>query len=112
MSCFFKGTTPCKDCPYRKDAPLQKWDKAEFSDLLEKDMDFMGALYNCHKKDGSVCKGWLIDQDKRNFPSIMLRIKLSREGITREYLDKLNSNAPLYPSIRAMIKANYPELLK
>lgn len=112
MSCFFKGYSPCKDCPYRKDAPLQKWDKGHFEDLLDNDKSDMGALYNCHKNNGSVCRGWLINQDNRRFPSIALRLKLSNEKITRQYLDKLHSPAPLYSSLEDMIKANYPEILK
>ena len=110
MSCFFKGTSPCKDCPYRKDAPLAKWDIDHFRDLINNDKDFMGSLYYCHKQDGSVCKGWLIDQDNRRFPCINLRMKLSKDNITRDYLDKLHCKSPLYSSIEKMAIANFPEL--
>lgn len=106
----FKGTTPCKDCPYRLDAPLQKWDISHFSDLLRNDADYMGSLYDCHKNNGSVCRGWLMDQDKRRFPSIRLRLELSRQQITREYLDALHCKAPLFDSVKQICISNYPQL--
>jgi hypothetical protein len=75
---------------------------------VKNDNDYMGTVYACHKKNGSVCVGWLIDQDKRNFPSIALRLKLSRDGITRKYLDSLHCKTGLYKSIKEMVNANYP----
>lgn len=106
----FKCKTPCKNCPYRKDAPLQLWSKDEFSDLIKKDADYMGATYGCHKNNGSVCVGWLMDQDKRNFPSIMLRLSLSKSHVTREYLDSLYCKTELFKSIQEMAHANFPKL--
>lgn len=106
----FKGTTPCKDCPYRIDAPLRKWDVGHFVDLLKNDAVYMGVTYHCHKNNGSVCRGWLIDQDNRNFPSIALRLELSRKHVTREYLDKLHCRSAMYGSVQKMVEANYPEL--
>ncbi len=105
---YFKGTGPCKDCPYRTDAPKQKWDKYEFDKLLEEDKKQFGGTYKCHKNNGTACKGWLMGQDKRNFPNINLRLMLVKQGIGRKYLDKLKSPAPLYKSIEEMVKANYP----
>lgn len=109
---LFGCKRPCGNCPYRTDSPLQHWDKYEFERLLEKSKDWMGATYMCHKKNGSICVGWLMKQDEDNHPSIALRIELLKHKITREYLDSLNSPAPLYNSIEEMIEANYPELLK
>lgn len=108
----FKGTTPCKDCPYRMDAPLQKWDAGHFADLLRNDESYMGALYHCHKNNGTVCRGWLINQDARRFPSIMLRMSLSAKKVTRIYLDKLHCKSMMFDSVRNMVEANYPELVK
>ncbi len=110
-NCQFRGKTPCNNCPYRKDAPLRLWAIEEFEQLLEYEKDFLGAVYGCHKKDGSVCRGWLIDQDNRDFPSIRLRLALRKAEITREYLDSLHSQTPLYESVEDMIFANFPELL-
>lgn len=103
-------TQPCNNCPYRTDAPLQHWSQDEFTDLVAKDNDYMGALYGCHKKDGHVCVGWLIDQDNRGFPSIMLRLSLIKNRVTRDYLDKLNCKTPMFKTIKDMVLANYPKL--
>lgn len=107
----YKRTQPCNNCPYRKDAPLRHWAKEEFVNLMEKDGEQMGSTFGCHKKDDHVCVGWLIDQDKRRLPSIMLRISLSQNKVTTEYLDKLHCKAQLFPNIKEMVKANYPELI-
>ena len=108
----YKRKQPCNNCPYRCDAPLQHWSKEEFSDLMKKDSDYMGAVYGCHKNDGHVCVGWLMDQDNRNLPSIMLRISLSKNQVNRTYLDDLNCKSKMFGSIKEMVKANYPEILK
>jgi hypothetical protein len=109
METTYKCKTPCKNCPYRKDAPLQLWSVEEFKDLAENDSNYMGKVYGCHKKNGSVCVGWLMDQDKRYFPSIALRLSLAKNNITRVYLDALRCKSPLYSSIQEMSAANYPE---
>lgn len=105
-------TQPCGNCPYRTDAPLQLWHKSEYEKLLHYEKDQLGTIYNCHKNNGSICVGWLMKQDENRFPSIMLRISLSKNNITREYLDKLHSPVPLYKNVTEMVKANFPELLK
>ena len=105
----YKCKTPCKNCPYRKDAPLQLWSKEVFSDLIKNDADYMGAVYACHKNNGSVCVGWLMDQDKRNHPSIMLRLSLSKNKVDRKYLDSLHCKTELFTSIQEMAHANFPD---
>ena len=112
MTLQFKGKSPCKDCPYRKDAPLQKWSSEEFADLIVKDKDETGSVYGCHKKNGTVCKGWLMDQDERRLPSIMLRLELSKQKVTREYLDNLTCSSERFHSIAEMASANYPEIFE
>jgi hypothetical protein len=102
---------PCSNCPYRMDAPLRLWDVSEYEKLLAMEKDQLGAIYGCHKNNGSICIGWLIKQDENRFPSIMLRISLSKNNITRKYLDALHSPSPLYESVEEMIEANYPEIL-
>ena len=107
---IFKGTTPCKNCPYRKDAPLALWDIEEFKDLIATENTMMGGLYGCHKKDDTVCNGWLINQDNNRLPSIRLRMALSKAGITREYMDKLHCKSPMFETVQEMAEANFPEL--
>lgn len=110
MSQYYKKQ-PCNNCPYRLDAPTAYWSIEEFKQLLASEDLQLGSVYGCHKKDGHVCVGWLMDQDKRNFPSIMLRISLSKNNVTREYLDSLSCIGGLYESVDEMCEANYPELL-
>lgn len=109
---LYKCSQPCCNCPYRTDAPLKLWHKEEFEKLLKKENDFMGVVYNCHKKNGSVCVGWLMKQDENNFPSIALRLSLSKHNITREYLDSLHSPSPLCKTVKQMIRKNFPQILK
>lgn len=111
MCNYFKPTQPCGYCPYRKDAPLALWHKDHFADLLANDKLQFSPLYNCHKNNGTVCVGWLMNQDDRGFPNLNLRIKLSKENITREYLDSLHCKSERYESIEEMVQVNFPELL-
>lgn len=104
----FKCLQPCSNCPYRKDATLQLWDKSEYDKLKGMESSQFGAIYGCHKNNGSTCIGWLMKQDENNFPSIMLRLFLSKNNVTREYLDKINSPSELYKNVEEMIEANYP----
>ena len=94
--------SPCKNCPYRTDAPLQLWSVEEFKDLINNDNDWFGKVYHCHKNDDSVCRGWLINQDRRNFPSLALRISLMKNNISRIYLDRLYSPVKMYSTIQEM----------
>jgi len=106
----YKRKSPCNNCPYRIDAPLKLWHIEEFKKLLHAEGTTLGRVYGCHKNDNHVCVGWLIDQDKRYFPSLSLRIDLSRNNVDRSYLNNLKSPVPLYNSIREMAYANYPQL--
>lgn len=105
----FCKTTPCANCPYRKDAPLALWSVDEFKALLDSDKDTIGTVYQCHKKDGNVCVGWLINQNNRRLPSIALRLQLSKQNITREYLDQLHCKTPMFDTIEEMCQANFPD---
>lgn len=105
----FKKKSPCGNCPYRMDAPLRHWNIEEFKDLLANEDTQFGTVYGCHKKDNSVCIGWLMNQDENRFPSIALRMTLSKNGITRDYLDKLTCKSQRFKSVESMCKANYPE---
>ena len=108
----FSCIQPCVNCPYRTDAPVKHWHKEEFKKLLESEGDYFGSVYSCHKNNGSICIGWLIKQDEIGIPSIALRLLLSKNNITRKYMDKLHSPSLLYKTLKLMIKANFPSLLK
>jgi hypothetical protein len=103
----FGCTQPCNNCPYRTDAPLKLWHKTEYIKLLDFEKDPIGTIYGCHKDNGSICVGWLIKQYENNFPSIALRLSLSRNNITREYLNSLHSPSPLYKNLETMIKKKF-----
>lgn len=96
---LFHCTTPSANCPYRIDAPVEHWHIDEFKKVLAAENSTLGSLFMCHKQNGSACIGWLMDQDKRDHPSIALRIKMIKENVTREYLDKLHCDAPLYMKV-------------
>ena len=113
----FNQTHPCKDCPYRKDAPLKHWHKDHFKEVLEgiqseKQGGLCGKAFGCHKNDGEVCRGFLMDQLKNNLPSIKLRLAISRGNVKSGYLDSVCSKVEMYKSAIDMVKANFPELLK
>ena len=107
---LFRGKEPCSNCPYRTDAPLQHWDQVEFENLLTKDRTLIGAVFRCHKKDGSVCRGWLMNQRDRGCPSIALRLSLAKQKVSNEFLSQLSSPVSCYETIEDMIRANYPEM--
>lgn len=112
MCISYSKISPCNNCPYRKDAPLRHWSIEEFKDLLKSEEDYLGKVYGCHKKDGHTCVGWLMNQDQRNFPSIALRISLSQNKVSRQYLDKLKCKSPMFETVEEMCYTNYPELNK
>lgn len=108
MDLEFKSNSPCNNCPYRKDAPLKLWHKSEYEKLERSESDNWGCVYGCHKNNGSVCVGWLMNQERRNFPSLALRLKMIKQNITKEFLDSLHCVSEMYASVKDMIQANYP----
>jgi hypothetical protein len=107
----FTKKQPCNNCPYRKDAPLAHWAVEEFIQVLDKEESTLGGCFGCHKNDDNVCVGFLMDQDKRNFPSIVLRMELIKQNINRKYLDSLNCKSKMFKSIKEMCLANFPEII-
>lgn len=103
---------PCANCPYRTDSPLAHWSIEEFKDLLKNETKELGVVYDCHKKDGKMCTGFVINQREHNLPSIQLRLALMVRNVTSEQLEALNSPVPMYNSIEEMCKANYPKEFK
>lgn len=107
----FKTKTPCGTCPYRKDVPLSYWDRAEFEKLAATEKDYMGVVYGCHKKNGNVCVGWLIMQEKNGLPSIALRLALLKNGVTKEYLESLSCSSEMFDTTEEMIQTNFNDIL-
>lgn len=108
------ASEPCKSCPYRKDATIELWQKVEFEDLLKSEERFMGAIYGCHKyrfrpkTEVAMCAGWFLDQKKRGYPSIALRMSLMVSGLDADQIDALVTDGGhrLYSSVKAMCAAN------
>jgi hypothetical protein len=103
----FAQRTPCADCPYRKDAPLKLWDRAEFVDLLASERSQFGKLYGCHKQNGNACIGWLLDQRKNGVGSIALRMRLiTKPEAARQFEECHSGGAKMFVSVAAMCRAN------
>lgn len=100
------GGTPCGDCPYRRDAPLGHWSPEEFIELERSDMDPTSPMYGCHKKDGTLCRGWLMDQRERDVPNLSLRMQMGMVRGFREVIASVHCPVPRWPSIRVMAQAN------
>ena len=103
--------TPCKSCPYRKDAKLGFWHAQEFIDLLHNDEDggFTAPLYGCHgsakQAEPSICAGWLLDQ-KGRMENIQLRLALLQSQEARDCFDAVSCDVELYGSLREMVMVN------
>ena len=99
---------PCGSCPYRKDSTLRLWHKSEFENLLAHDADEMnGHVFGCHRfrmnpKASDICAGWFLDQQRRNFPSIRLRILLA----TRKFPTVTDGCHELYSTMKIMCREN------
>lgn len=106
-------TEPCQSCPYRRDARRAFWHPSVFLTLLANDRDALrGAVYVCHQTRKlpvhAFCAGWLLNQKKRDFPSIQLRLAISTGGERAKHcLDALNDGGHrLFASIEQMVAAN------
>jgi len=107
---LFSCKTPCGNCPYRKDAPNAYWSIEEFQKVLDAEQSELGSVFLCHKQNGSICVGFLMNQHERDLPSIALRIALIKEKPTREYLESLFCNSERFETIEEMCETNFPEL--
>lgn len=97
----------CDTCPYRRSTPVGIWSAAEYENLRLNDGHGFGSLFNCHLKDGSLCRGWLADQKRRGVPSLSLRMRLMRDDAQCDAFNALDDADPaLYESIEEMIEAN------
>lgn len=111
----FDRREPCASCPYRTDAPLKLWHRSEFEGLLANDgNELRGATYGCHefrkqpREEHRPCIGWLLDQRRRGYPSIQLRLMMIKKPAAGECATeaRLPEGVTLYPSIKTMCRAN------
>jgi hypothetical protein len=100
---------PCGSCPYRRDAEIELWDESEFERVLEHDRnELAGSVFLCHKfrrtpEIGTVCAGWFLDQQRRGYPSIRLRMLLMKQTEQPQVTD---GGHELYDSIEEMCAEN------
>jgi len=104
---------PCENCPYRMDAPRGHWSREEFEGVLGCEHTQLGSTYACHKQqdltpeERGFCAGWLLDQKKRNLPSLKLRLELIRDVTAVHALKHVSAEGiPMFPTIKAMCRAN------
>lgn len=103
---------PCAQCPYRRDAPLGKWHAQHFVDLLASEEDRFGKVYRCHCQDGNVCVGWALDQRRRHYPSLALRLAFyDDKALVRQVESATDGGHKLFSSVRAMCEANLRVIL-
>lgn len=106
--------SPCASCPYRTDAPRGHWSREEFRGLLASENTTLGAVYACHghakvePKERGICAGWLLDQRRRNVPSIRLRMLLATNDAAAQAMRDATpgDGVKLYPTVKAMCRAN------
>ncbi len=105
--------SPCAKCPYRKDAPLKLWDRIEFEQLLKTEDSQFGVVYACHNHkrhlpgDRGMCAGWLLNQKKRDVPSLMLRIELNTNEVSFAAFKKVHDGGhKLFRTVESMCRAN------
>lgn len=106
---------PCASCPYRKDVPVGTWHRSEFENLLAQDADPLhGKTFGCHKyrnrpaDEQRMCVGWFLDQQRRGYPSIKLRILvMTSEGAAEEFWRDANDGGlELYETLADMCAEN------
>ena len=110
-------TTPCADCPYRRDAAVRHWHDEEFAKVraaqrAERSGGLHGGTFACHKhavlpeKERGWCAGWALQQRADNVPSIPLRIMLLDPATADAFRALDAKGADLYDSVDEMLDAN------
>lgn len=106
---------PCASCPYRKDVPRETWHRSEFENLLANDADTMdGGTFGCHKyrhrpkEELRLCVGWFLDQHRRGYPSIRLRVlgMVGGDEAQTFSLEVNDGGFDLYETLEEMCAAN------
>lgn len=103
--------TPCNNCPWRKDAPVEHWDAEHFRDIWTSCQDDGMAIMLCHKaaklpedqRGKMPCAGWI---KVMGTDAIGVRLLLATGKIKREDLDKGENCPELYNTFQEMMEAN------
>lgn len=105
----YAARKPCGNCPYRKDAPLRLWHRDEFKKVLDSEASPFGSVFGCHKQNGELCIGWVLDQRRRNVPSVAFRMALvgkDGEAIGKCLEESTDGGHELFPDVFSMCRAN------
>lgn len=106
------ASTPCNDCPWRKDAPPGHWHPDHFRDIYRTCQDDGVGLMLCHKaaalppgpkRDGLFCRGWVLVMGGA---AIGVRLALLRGIVSTGDLDPAPNGPDLYETFDAMMRAN------
>lgn len=109
---LFECKTPCGNCPYRKDSEIGYWSILEFQNVLEAETKLIPPVFLCHKNNGSICIGYLMNQKNRDFPSNGLRLSMRKHGVDRNYLDSLFCKSEMYETVEEMCEVNFEAIRK
>lgn len=81
----------------------------EFSaNALERARERLGLDEKYARKQvQSFCAGWLLDQRRRNYPSLQLRVRMLDDVFAQQVVETLtDAGLELFPSIKDMCIAN------
>jgi|HubBroStandDraft_1064217.scaffolds.fasta_scaffold97125_2 hypothetical protein len=91
---------PCKDCPWRTDAPVGVWPRERFLSLAATCRGDHFSAFACHGSDRLVCAGWAAVEGEES-PGFRFQVIL---GYDPRRLT--TGGIPLYDSFDAMLAAN------
>lgn len=94
--------TPCEECPWRKDVPLN-FPAQAFRISASTAYDMSDTTFACHmsgKDKAAICAGFLLRGADHNLKVRLLKAKGKINP------DKINSEFPLFDSYREMSEAN------
>lgn len=112
-----KRTAPCSSCPFLRSAPLAYWHPDEYTKLFRMEMlekePSSTAVFSCHKERSlpastrRLCAGWMIDQKRKNIPSLALRLLVRRNAAVAEQLRTAAAESgAVYGSVGELVQAN------
>ncbi|MDE2101718.1 MAG: hypothetical protein KGL39_31015 [Patescibacteria group bacterium] len=104
-------SSPCNDCPWRRDAPPGHWHPDHFDSIWAGCQDDGLSVMLCHKaaklpeaeRDNLPCRGWLLVM---GCDAIGVRLLLLKGKIAPADLKPARGCPPLYATFEEMLRAN------
>lgn len=96
---------PCRNCPWRVDAPRRHWDPSHFTEIWHNCQDDGAHEMACHKSTRAMplpCQGWV---RVMGFGAIGVRLAVMTGKVSLAEVDDQRGPA-LFPSFAAMLEAN------